>query len=40
MDNSLGSCDKVEKGSKTLTSFKQAISFKEVGFNVYTYDYL
>lgn len=27
--------DKVEKGSKTLTSFKQAISFKEVGFNVY-----
>lgn len=27
--------DKVEKGSKTLTSFKQAIYFKEIGFNIY-----
>lgn len=26
--------DKVEKGSKTLTSFKQALYFQEVGFNV------
>ena len=26
--------DKVEKGSKTLTSFKQAIYFNEIGFNV------
>ncbi len=26
--------DKVEKGSKTLTSFKQALFFKEIGFNV------
>lgn len=27
--------DKVEKGSKTLTSYKQAITFKNVGFKVY-----
>lgn len=27
--------DKVEKGSKTLTSYKQALLFKEIGFNVY-----
>ena len=27
--------DKVEKGSKTLTCYKQALYFKEVGFNVY-----
>ena len=26
--------DKIEKGSKSLTSFKQAIIFNEVGFNV------
>ncbi len=26
--------DKVEKGSKTLTSFKQALFFQKVGFNV------
>jgi DNA modification methylase len=27
--------DKTEKGSETLTSFKQALYFKEVGFNVH-----
>lgn len=27
--------DKVEKGSETLTSFKQALFFKEIGFNVH-----
>lgn len=27
--------DKVENGSKTLTSYKQALLFKEIGFNVY-----
>lgn len=27
--------DKVEKGSKTLSSYKQALLFKEIGFNVY-----
>lgn len=27
--------DKVEKGSKTLTSYKQAIMFRESGFDVY-----
>lgn len=27
--------DKTDRGSKTLTSFKQAIYFKEAGFNVY-----
>lgn len=27
--------DKIDKGSKTLTSYKQALSFKETGFNVY-----
>ena len=27
--------DKVNKGSKTLTSFKQALYFKEIGFNIY-----
>lgn len=27
--------DKVENGSKTLTSYKQALLFKETGFNVY-----
>lgn len=27
--------DKVNKGSKTLTSFKQALLFKDIGFNVY-----
>ena len=26
--------DKIEKGSKTLTSFKQALYFKEIGFNI------
>ena len=26
--------DKVEKGSKTLTSFRQALYFQEIGFNV------
>jgi site-specific DNA-methyltransferase (adenine-specific) len=26
--------DKVKNGSKTLTSFEQALFFKEVGFNV------
>jgi DNA modification methylase len=27
--------DKTEKGSETLTSFKQALYFKEIGFNVH-----
>ena len=27
--------DKVEKGSKTLTCFKQALYFKEIGFNIF-----
>lgn len=27
--------DKTEKGNKSLTSFKQAIYFQEIGFNVY-----
>lgn len=27
--------DKTEKGSETLTSFKQALHFKEIGFNVH-----
>lgn len=27
--------DKVEKGSKTLTSYKQALYFKKIGFNIY-----
>lgn len=27
--------DKVENGSKTLTSYKQSLFFKEIGFNVY-----
>lgn len=27
--------DKVEKGSETLTSFKQALFFREIGFNVH-----
>lgn len=27
--------DKKEKGSKTLTSFKQALFFKEIGFNIH-----
>lgn len=27
--------DKVDKGSETLTSFKQALYFKEIGFNVH-----
>lgn len=27
--------DKTDKGSETLTSFKQALYFKEIGFNVY-----
>lgn len=27
--------DKVENGSKTLTSYKQALLFKKIGFNVY-----
>ena len=27
--------DKVEKGSKTLTCYKQALYFKEIGFNIF-----
>lgn len=27
--------DKTDKGSETLTSFKQALYFKEIGFNIY-----
>nr|AGS52487.1 putative type II DNA modification enzyme [uncultured bacterium contig00214] len=27
--------DKIEKGNKTLTSFKQALLFQEIGFNVH-----
>lgn len=27
--------DKVDKGSKTLTCFKQALYFKEIGFNIF-----
>ncbi|MFH1170526.1 MAG: site-specific DNA-methyltransferase [Candidatus Vogelbacteria bacterium] len=27
--------DKIKKGNKTLTSFKQALSFQQVGFNVH-----